>query len=129
MPEAEKAPKLAAVMVASPEAPKLFGQAPEVHLRKMLTDLGVTAIVSADEAVPEEATAVVYWNGGAVCSKRRSEPDKVLQKPKEVISTYLPKSYHVCEGFSAQKTRMTERTVFALVVRATPVESDTTNTQ
>jgi len=60
---------MAAVIIPAPEAPKLFGLSPVVHLQKLLSGLGVTDTVSAGETPPEDAEILLFWNGGAVCSQ------------------------------------------------------------
>jgi len=69
MPKAEPPRNLAAVILPSPDSPNVFGQAPAVHLRKMLADFGVTAVASKDEPVSADIPVVLCWSGGLVSSK------------------------------------------------------------
>jgi phosphatidylglycerophosphate synthase len=65
----DKTGEIASIILPAPEAPEVFGQAPALHLRKMLTASGVSTILSPSEAQLVEADTVMIWNGAAACSK------------------------------------------------------------
>lgn len=61
--------KITSVILPAPDAPAVFGQAPALHLRKMLSSSGVAAILSVDEVRQVDTDTVLLWNGAAACSK------------------------------------------------------------